>query len=204
MSCAVEVRLSDGRWHDETGPVLGRNRNAWLGRNRNAWDALFGNGAYEVQADRPLFPDEELPDDVSASVREAATAEGLHSHRRITWAQVAAAGWDAPLSDTPSHGHVGEWRPGADGELVLHDVVWADDEFLETASDLFGGDIWFVHEWPSGSEVHLHDVVYRPVFLTARMFAPPDEEPWAELWTTMRDLAAIHGDDNVRLLVWFG
>ncbi len=59
-------------------------------------------------------------------------------------------------------------------------------------------------EWPPGGEVCLDGAVYRPVVVTARMFAPPDEGHWARLWTAMRDLAAEHGDDNVRLVVWFG
>ncbi|MFF9814992.1 hypothetical protein [Streptomyces sp. NPDC014006] len=47
-------------------------------------------------------------------------------------------------------------------------------------------------------------MVYRPVVLTTRMRAPPDEKPWDRLWGAMGDLAGVHGDDNVRLVVWFG
>ncbi|MGO4612693.1 hypothetical protein AB4305_11570 [Nocardia sp. 2YAB30] len=77
---------------------------------------------------------------------------------------------------------------------------------LDAAYDTFGDD-WPggpPSEWPPGGEVCLDGAVYRPVVLTARMLAPPDEEHWARLWTAMRDLAAEHGDDNVRLVVWFG
>ncbi|MDX3232009.1 hypothetical protein [Streptomyces sp. ME19-01-6] len=59
-------------------------------------------------------------------------------------------------------------------------------------------------EWPPGGEVRLDGAVYRPVVLTARMFAPPDEGRWAPVRQTMRELAAQHGDENVRLVVWFG
>jgi hypothetical protein len=59
-------------------------------------------------------------------------------------------------------------------------------------------------EWPQGGEVHLDGAVYRPVILTARMLAPPDQAPWSRVWNEMRDLADEHGDDNVRLVVWFG
>lgn len=55
-----------------------------------------------------------------------------------------------------------------------------------------------------GAEVHLNGAVYRPVVLTARMLAPPDEGCWAEVWSAMRDLAAERGDEHVRLIVWFG
>jgi hypothetical protein len=55
-----------------------------------------------------------------------------------------------------------------------------------------------------GGEVHLDGAVYRPVSLTARMLAPPDQAPSSRVWNAMRDLADEHGDDNVRLVVWFG
>lgn len=50
----------------------------------------------------------------------------------------------------------------------------------------------------------LDGAVYRPVVLTARMLAPPDEGTWAQVWRAMRDLSAGHGDEDVRLVVWFG
>ncbi|WP_280352066.1 hypothetical protein [Nocardia abscessus] len=75
---------------------------------------------------------------------------------------------------------------------------------LDAAYDTFGDDqSGAPSEWPPGGEVCLDGAVYRPVVLTARMLAPPDEGRWARLWTAMRDLAAEHGDDNVRLVVWF-
>lgn len=35
-----------------------------------------------------------------------------------------------------------------------------------------------------------------------RRDAVPDEE-WGSVWTVMRALAELHGDDEVRLVVWF-
>lgn len=52
--------------------------------------------------------------------------------------------------------------------------------------------------------MHLGGVVYRPVVLTARMLTPPEKGRWAAVWKAMRDLAAEYGDENVRLVVWFG
>jgi hypothetical protein len=46
--------------------------------------------------------------------------------------------------------------------------------------------------------------VCRAVILTAGMLAPADRAPWARVWQAMRRLAAEHGDENVRLVVWFG
>ncbi|MBB4984423.1 MULTISPECIES: hypothetical protein [Streptomyces] len=55
-------------------------------------------------------------------------------------------------------------------------------------------------EWPA--EVLWKGAVYRPVTLTARMFAPPDGS-WAPVWAAVRGLAATHGDEDVRLVVRF-
>ncbi|MFK0257898.1 hypothetical protein [Streptomyces sp. NPDC090445] len=53
-------------------------------------------------------------------------------------------------------------------------------------------------------ELALHAVVWTPVeVLTPRMFVPPDGS-WSPVWATMRELAAAHGAENVRLIVWFG
>ncbi|MFJ8762726.1 hypothetical protein [Streptomyces cyaneofuscatus] len=35
-----------------------------------------------------------------------------------------------------------------------------------------------------------------------RREAVPDHE-WGPVWTVMRTLAELHGDDDVRLVVWF-
>ncbi len=74
---------------------------------------------------------------------------------------------------------------------------------LDAAEELFGEDLW-PYEWPPGGEVPLDGAVHRPVVYTARMFAPPDGDRWGPVWALMRDLAAVHGDENVRLIVWFG
>lgn len=197
---AIESRSTDGRWKVEVALwTLG------LGRDTNAFECLFGAGRGEVGADRPLFAARGIPDDVSAPVREGSLfGDCEHSHTYATWAEVAAVDWDAPVADGPAWLWAGEWRSGEDGELVLHDVVWVTPAMNEAADDAFGGDFDSPAEWPPGGEVLLDGAIYRPVVLTARMIASPDKENWAALWTAMRDLAAEHGDENVRLVAWFG
>ncbi|MEU4344414.1 hypothetical protein AB0H00_24655 [Nocardia sp. NPDC023852] len=197
----IESRSADGCWKVEIDLLDLR-----LGRDYNAWNCLFDvRGVEDVRA---LLSHRGLPNDVSDPVREMSTDtdnDYQHGHTYATWAEVAAVDWDAPLPDGPAFYWAGEWRPGEDGELVLHDIVWAATDLADAAVDTFGGDLLLAPpEWPPGGEVCLDGVVYRPVVLTARMFAPPDEERWSRVWTAMRDLAAEHGDENVRLVVWFG
>ncbi|MEV0173559.1 hypothetical protein AB0I00_20880 [Streptomyces sp. NPDC050803] len=196
----IECRSADGRWEMEVDLLDLR-----LGRDREAWGCLFdfgGTGGVE----RPLFADRGIPGDTSDPVRETGVGDYQHSHTHATWAEVAAVDWDAPLADEPAWNWAGVWRPADDGELVRQGIVWASaTPGLEQATaDAFGEDIFSPWEWPQGGEVHLDGAVYRPVILTARMLAPPDQAPWDRVWQAMRDLAAEHGDENVRLVVWFG
>ncbi|MGY0055802.1 hypothetical protein ACWY4P_04445 [Streptomyces sp. LZ34] len=196
---AIETRTADGRWEVEVDLL-----DFQLGRDRDAWDCLFGFGG-GGDAERPLFAGRGLPNDVSDPVRETGIGDYQHSHTYATWADVAAVDWDAPLSDRPAWYWAGEWRPGADGRLALHAIVPATPDLCEAAADTFGGDLLLApSEWPPGGEVRLGGAVYRPVVLTARMLAPPDEKRWGPVWQAMRDLAARYGDENVRLVVWFG
>ncbi|MER6998156.1 hypothetical protein [Streptomyces sp. NPDC000410] len=199
IDCAIETRGADGCWEVEVG-VLGFN----LRRDYEAWNCLFNVRGVE-HLRRRLFADRGLPDDVSDPVRETGVGDFQHGHTYATWADVAAVDWDAPLDDEPAWYWVGQWRRDDGGELVLEDVVRAPHDVYEAACDTFGGHrLLAPPEWPPGGEVLLDGIVYRPVFLTARMLAPPDEEPWSQVWGTMRELATEYGDENVRLVVWFG
>lgn len=151
--------------------------------------------------DRPLFDRRGMPADVSEGVREACQ-EWEHGHTYATWAEIAAVDWDAPLNDLPAYGLVGEWWPGPDGELVMEGVSAATLKVLDAAEETFGEDL-MPPEWPPGGEVRLGGAVYRPVVFTPRLFAPPDGS-WGPVWAAMREWAAVYGDENVRLVVWFG
>ncbi|MET8503936.1 hypothetical protein ABZV60_04690 [Streptomyces sp. NPDC004787] len=189
----IEVRGAGGGWEDR----------AWLcdfgiRRESYAREVLFGYGG-GLGTVRELFPIRGLPADAADHVPDDAVN---HTHTYVTWAEVAAADRDAPLCDGPVGPWVGEWRPGPDGEPAFHDVVWIPDE-VERAADVVFGEELCPWEWPEGGEVPWNGAVYRPVALTARMFAPPDGT-WAPVWDTMRALAAEHGDEQVRLVVWIG
>ncbi|MFD3530318.1 hypothetical protein [Streptomyces sp. NPDC058664] len=192
----IEIRERGGRW----GIALGLPDCA-LGRDRHAWDGLFGFGG-RLGVDRALFDRRGCPDDVSDPV--PSTYDELHHcHAYATWAGAAAVDRDVPLGDGPDGNRIGVWRPGPDGELTLDDVPWTPIEVLDASEEIFGEDL-MPPEWPPGAEVPWNGAVYRPVTLTARLFAPPDGSGWGPVWTAMRELAAVHGDENVRLVVWFG
>lgn len=191
----IEIRPASGRWEAVAGLPGGA-----LVRDRRLRECLFGHGG-ALQVDRPLFGARGIPEDASDAVPEE--DEPIHGHAYATWAEVAAVDWDAPVCDGPAANHVGEWRPGPDGRLGFRAVRTLPDELIDAAGELFGEDLW-PYEWPPGGEVVLDGAVFPPVTFTARMFAPPDEEPWAPVWTAMRGRAAVHGPENVRLVVWFG
>ncbi|GAA2646168.1 hypothetical protein GCM10010425_64310 [Streptomyces spororaveus] len=190
----IETREADG-WDIEIDLL-----DFGLGRERFAWECLFGTGG-ALGVERPLFDCRGLPEDVSESVR-ASIGDWESSHTYATWAEIVAVDWDAPLCDSPAYSMTGEWRPGPEEKLVFHGWVWTPTEVLDAAEEEFGEDL-MPPEWPPGGEVAMKDVVYRPVVLTARMFAPP-EGSWGHVWAAMRDQAAVYGDENVRLVVWFG
>ncbi|TJZ54156.1 hypothetical protein FCH28_13285 [Streptomyces piniterrae] len=193
---AIETRESGGGWKTEVDLL-----DFGLVRQRDAWECLFGFGS-GLGVERPLFDRRGLPDDVSAPVADTGAEDWQHSHSYATWAEVAAVDWDGPVCDGPDYTRVGVWRPGPDGGLALDDVIWAPVEVLDAAEELFGEDL-MPSEWPPSSEIRLNGAVYRPVVLTPRMFAPPDRS-WGPVWAAMRELAAVYGDENVRLVVWFG
>ncbi|MFJ7070674.1 hypothetical protein [Streptomyces sp. NPDC101115] len=191
----IEVRGAGGRWEMAVSLF-----DFGCAREGDAWECLFGypGGLGTLRA---LFDRRGVPEDSCEEVPKECD-ELNHGHSYATWAEVAAADWDAPLGDGPDGNRVGVWRPGPDGGLVLDGVVWTPVEVLDEAEEIFGEDL-MPHEWPAGGEVPLDGAVYRPVVLTARLYAPPDGS-WAPVWASMRELAAVHGDENVRVVVWFG
>ncbi|MFG2790941.1 hypothetical protein [Streptomyces sp. NPDC048419] len=194
MDGAIESRRADGRWRMEFDLL-----DFSPPRDYVAWDCLFGvRGTGDVE--RPLFADRGLPDDVADPVREAAFGDGQHGHTHLSWAEAGAVDWDEPLASRPAWYWTHRSDPGGEH------LVRVTPTLRTAAGEAFGGGglLLAPPEWPPGAEVRLDGAVYRPVVLTARMLAPPDEGCWAQVWGAMRHLAADHGDDHVRLTVWFG
>ncbi|MEV4556180.1 hypothetical protein AB0K51_04165 [Kitasatospora sp. NPDC049285] len=59
-----------------------------------------------------------------------------------------------------------------------------------------------MREWPEGSEWLVGGTLYRSVTIRRRDAVTATGE-WQPVWKAMEELAARHGDANVRLVVWF-
>ncbi|GGS74435.1 hypothetical protein GCM10010222_14290 [Streptomyces tanashiensis] len=169
------------------------------GCSYDAFGCLFGVRNYANF--RPLAPNRGLPADVSgsASVWSAQLTEwygvnGFHDTTWITWAEVKAVDWDEPAEKPDSRLH--QYRRTPDGLRFSGKSGWSR-EFAE-AVGLRAGE---AREWPEGSEWLVGDTLYRSVTIRRREAVPEIE--WQPVWKAMETLAAQHGDDNVRLVVWF-
>ncbi|WP_432751952.1 hypothetical protein ACE1OA_00270 [Streptomyces sp. JL2001] len=169
-------------------------------RNYDAFGCLFGVRNYANF--QPLAPSRGLPADASATVsaRFAQLTEwygedGFHGITWITWAEVKAVDWDERAEKPDSRLH--EYHQTPDGLRMTGKSSWSP-AFAEAV----GVEKGEAREWPEGSEWLVGDTLYRSVTLRRRD-AVRETGEWQPVWKAMKTLAAQHGDDNVRLIVWF-
>ncbi|MFE7615049.1 hypothetical protein [Streptomyces sp. NPDC057496] len=169
-------------------------------RDYDAFGCLFGVRNYANF--RPLAAHRGLPADASATVSERFAqltewyGEGsLHGTTWITWAEVKAVDWDEPAERPDSRLH--EYRRTPNGLRMVGKSSWSP-AFAE-AVGLERGE---QREWPEGSEWLVGHTLYRSVTIRRRD-AVTETGEWRLVWEAMETLAAQHGDDNVRLVVWF-
>ncbi|CAM5516474.1 hypothetical protein [Streptomyces aurantiogriseus] len=155
----------------------------YAGRSYDAFGCLFG--VRNHAGFRPLAADRGLPDDVSAEARHAHDAWGrdAHSASWIGWAELSRVDWDEPAERVDERVH--EYRRGADGGWILRGK--ASKRLRDRPAET---------EWTEG------DTLFR-VTRTTRRDAVPQDGDWAPVWAVMRTLAAVHGEEHVRLVVWF-
>ncbi|MFE5912270.1 hypothetical protein ACFQ6B_24745 [Streptomyces wedmorensis] len=169
-------------------------------RNYDAFGCLFGVRNYANF--RPLAANRGLPADASATVTARFTQltewygeDGSHGTTWITWAEVKAVDWDEPAEKTDSRLH--KYRQTPDGLRMTGKASWspafAEAVGLETGEH---------RNWPEGSQWLVGDTLYRAVTIRRR-HAVTETGEWQPVWKAMEALAAQHGDDNVRLVVWF-
>ncbi|MFF4082547.1 hypothetical protein ACFYZN_24500 [Streptomyces sp. NPDC001777] len=167
-------------------------------RNYDAFGCLFGIRNYA--GFRPLAEERGLPPDASDGVRAelARWSDQVFGTTWITWAELRATDWTEPAESADSRLH--QYRRTADGLEYVGKSAWSR-QFAE-AVGLPEQERGRARTWPEGSEWHIGDTVYRSERMSRRD-AVEDRGEWAPVWTVMETLASQHGDDNVRLVVWF-
>ncbi|MFB6888633.1 hypothetical protein ACFCX4_04865 [Kitasatospora sp. NPDC056327] len=170
------------------------------GRDYDAFGCLFGVRNYANF--RPLAAGRGLPADLSAAVgariaelTERHGEDGLHGITWITWAEVEAVDWDEPAERPDSRLHA--YRRTPDGLRMTGKAAWS-----RAFAEAVGLERGEVREWPEGGEWLVGDTLYRSVTIRRRDAVTGTGE-WQPVWRAMKELAAQHGDDNVRLVVWF-
>ncbi|MGC0418146.1 hypothetical protein [Embleya sp. AB8] len=170
-------------------------------RNYDAFGCLFGMRNYANFS--PLAAERGLPVDVSETVRAelvrvAEWGDEVHGTTWITWAELKVVDWDEPAERADSRLH--QYRQTPEGLRFVGKAAW--DETFAQAVGPAAGVVGQPTEWPEGSEWLVGDTLYRAERIRRRDAVREDGE-WAPVWTVMETLAALHGDDNVRLVVWF-
>ncbi|SDK81291.1 hypothetical protein [Streptomyces indicus] len=171
------------------------------GRDYDGFGCLFGVRNYA--GFRPVAAGRGLPGDVTEAVRQECDSWGGESPSWIGWDEVLAIDWDEPAERPDARIH--EFRRGPDGDWRFVGKASWSREFARIAGlpeepePGYGGRVWREGtEWTGGSG----DVLYRAVRMTRRE-AVRERGDWGRLWQVMEALASLHGEGNVRLVVWF-
>ncbi|MFD9724245.1 hypothetical protein [Streptomyces sp. NPDC059072] len=182
----------DRQWHAAVDIM-----HLYNGRSYRAFGALFGmrNDAF-----RPLAPYRDLPPDASKETR-AHFEDWGYGQSWITWAELSAADWDEPALE-PNDG-IHEHRRNSMGHWELYNDNISLDRFAELSSSTDPHALYEASRgYPEGTEWHDGDVLFRTGRLRRKDAVLENE--WEPIWSVMRTLAAIHGDEAVRLVVCFG
>ncbi|MFF1921758.1 hypothetical protein ACFVW8_14430 [Streptomyces sp. NPDC058221] len=176
----------------------------YLGRDYDAFGCLFGVRNHAGFA--PLAAERGLPELLSDAARTEFEAwdDTAHSPSWIGWDELKSVDWDEPAETTDRRIHEYE---AVDGSWVLvSKAVWsarfaaAARLPVDPAAGVAGG--YGEETWPEGTEWRDAERLYR-VERMLRRDAVPAEGEWKPVWSVMEALAAVHGDENVRLTVWF-
>ncbi|MER6578020.1 hypothetical protein [Nonomuraea sp. NPDC001023] len=172
-----------------------------VGRDYEAFDCIFGvrsSGHW-----RPIAADRGLPQDASETTKAglAEWGEAAFGVTWLNWDEVTAIDWDEPALHPTN---VAQYRLLPDQSLELvHRSVWSRRFARVSGVDTLTVDPCQVAvQWNEGAEWRDKDTVFRVERATRRQAVPPDSL-WHGVWTVMRTLARVHGDDAVRLVVWF-
>ncbi|MEU6075077.1 hypothetical protein [Micromonospora sp. NPDC047074] len=166
-----------------------------LPRDYDAFGLLCGVRNYAGFA--PVAPGRGLPADASPELLGLLDGDSEHDHTWVSWTELAQIDWSAraPRVDDRIH----EYKLTSDGPRLVgkaghHGGAWR--AVAGEHADPRGS------AYPEGTEWRAGDRIWRVERLSHGDVLRADPQLRA-LLDTMRDLAEQHGDDNVRLLMWF-
>ncbi|MFI8186928.1 hypothetical protein OG539_02330 [Actinacidiphila glaucinigra] len=192
IECRWDRRLDedDRRWHMAIDLA-----HLYNGRCYAAFGSLFG--VRDTASFRPLADQRGLPSDVSREAQADSDAPGASW---ITWAELVAADWEEVANEVDECVH--EYRRSPDGTWEMQGrnsglTRFAELSGIDDPHDLYRAGRTYAEgtEWPDG------DRLFR-IGRLRRKDSVPDSE-WGSVWSVMRTLADLHGDEGVRLVVWF-
>ncbi|MEV0396411.1 hypothetical protein [Polymorphospora rubra] len=164
-------------------------------RNYDAFGLLFGVRNYA--GFEPVSPGRGLPADASTELLALRLSDYEHDHTWVAWTELARIDWtaQAPRVDDRIH----EYELTSDGPIIVgkaghHGRAWR--AVAGEDADPRGSS------YPEGTQWRAADRMWRVERLCQGDVLRGDPLLRA-LLDTMRDLAERHGDDNVRLVVWF-
>lgn len=171
------------------------------GREYAVFDCLFGvrsSGHW-----RPIAADRGLPQDAAETTKTelAEWGDAAFGVTWLTWDEVTAIDWDEPALHPTN---VAQYRqlPDHSLELVYRSVWSRRFARVSGVNTLTVDPDQAAVLWDEGTEWKDRDAVFRAERLTRRHAVPPDSH-WHGIWTVMRTLAQVHGNDAVRLVAWF-
>ncbi|MFG2913712.1 hypothetical protein ACGF0D_12575 [Kitasatospora sp. NPDC048298] len=195
------------------GAGLGVEETAWypaielsmLGMTRDyaAFACLFGvrdlSGHW-----RPVAAGRGLPVDVSENARaeHASWGEAAFGATWLGWNEILAVDWDEPA--LPRATRITRYRRLPEGTLELvHTEDWSRAFARASGVNTLTVDPGRIGElWAEGTEWDTGALLFRAERHRRRDAVPADGS-WQPVWTVMRTLADVHGEQNVRLVVWF-
>lgn len=174
-----------------------------VARDYPAFACLFGVRDFSGHW-QPVSAGRGLPADAAEGTRAEHTSWGAAAFGAtwLGWDEVLAVDWEEPA--LPRATTIARYRRLPDGTLaLLHRDDWSRGFARASGVDTLAVDPDAIGElWPEGTEWDTGPTVFRAERARRRDAVPPDGT-WRPVWTVMRALAEVHGDQNVRLVAWF-
>lgn len=151
---------------------------------------------------RPVAADRGLPADASEAARteHSSRGEAAFGATWLGWDEVLAIDWAEPA--IPRATNIARYRRQPDGALeLMHREDWSRGFARASGIDTLTVDPDRIGElWDEGTKWDVGSTVFRAE-RARRRDAVPADGPWRPVWTIMRTLAGIYGDQSVRLVV---